>query len=599
MTAPRPSGGSLGELLTEMPNDTSTQGTGIQLRWHLLPGAGGVPRPGGSHAGASTVPTGVAAGIFPRDSRTRAGHERSFRAASPTSCKRNGPGIEERLVRRTSGGLHRAADPLSGPVWVGYLNISRPVRSIVESAPMVEAPLRVCLLTYRGNRRSGGQGIYVRLLSRELVAMGHQVDVWSGPPYPELNPGVRLVQIPSLDLWNENALLRVPRLSELRDPINRAEWGRTLLGEFSEPRTFSQRVARRFRHLNGTAAYDVVHDNQSLGPGLLQLQSQFPVVATIHHPVTRDRQIALEAAPNLYRRYTLRRWYGFLPMQQRVSRQLDRILTVSQASAADLAREYGIHPRRLRVVSNGIHLDAFRPRPEVPRLVDRLITTLSADTPLKGFVFLLDALAALRRERSSLTLTVIGNVRPGTQTVRKIKTLGLERAVHFTGHVTVEEIARRYAESTVAVVASLYEGFGFPAGEAMACEVPVVSTRAGALPEVLGEDGSCGILVEPGSSLELTRAIRQMLDAPLERRTQIGKAGRARVEDNFTWRRAAERTVASYLEVIAERQARTDGHRTVSVTGNDHPDTGKRRRASATPARPRRWVDVPSGASTC
>lgn len=456
---------------------------------------------------------------------------------------------------------------------------------------MLEAPLRVCLLTYRGNPRSGGQGIYVRLLSRELMAMGHRVDVWSGPPYPELDAGVRLVQIPSLDLWNERALLRVPQLSELRDRINRTEWGRTLLGEFSEPRTFTQRVARRFRNLNGATSYDVVHDNQSLGPGLLQVQSLLPVVATIHHPVTRDRQIALEAAPNLYRRYTLRRWYGFLPMQQHVSRQLDRILTVSQASAADVAREYGIHPGRLRVVGNGINLDAFRPRPEVSRRADRLITTLSADTPMKGFAFLLEAFAALRRERPSLTLTVIGNVRPKTQTMHRMQRLGLERAVDFTGHVPVEEIARRYAESTVAVVASLYEGFGFPAGEAMACEVPVVSTRAGALPEVVGEDGSCGILVEPASSQALTRAIRQVFDASPEWRTRMGQAGRARVEENFTWRRAAERTVGNYRELIAERRARANGRVAVSVAADGHPRIGTagvavrhRRRTAPKPA---------------
>ena len=426
---------------------------------------------------------------------------------------------------------------------------------------MFQEPLRVCLLTYRGNPRSGGQGIYIRLLSKELVAMGNQVDVWSGPPDPELQPGVGLVRVPSLDLWNENALLRFPRISELRDPINIAEWGRTMLGEFSEPRTFTQRVARTFERLNHELHYDIVHDNQSLGPGLLRLRERLPVVATIHHPVTMDLKSELAAAANFYRRYGVRRWYSFLPMQQRVSRLLDRILTVSQASANDLERDYGIERNRLRVVGNGINLDTFKPRPDIKRREGQLVTTLSADMPLKGFSFLLDAIAELRRERRSLALTVIGNTRPRSKTAKKIRRLQLEGAIHFTGRVPAEEIARLYAESTAAVVASLYEGFGFPAGEAMACEVPVVSTSAGALPEVVGKDGSCGILVKPGSAEDLTRGIRQMLDASSETRIRMGKAGRARVEDHFTWRRAAERTVDVYREVIAERMAEADSAR--------------------------------------
>ena len=414
-------------------------------------------------------------------------------------------------------------------------------------------PLRICLLTYRGNPRSGGQGVYVRLLSRELAALGHHVDVWSGPPYPELYPGIGLTRLPSLDLWNETALLRLPRVSELRDPLNVAEWLRTLLGEFAEPRMFTHRVARRFCDFDGHLPYDIVHDNQSLGPGLLDLRARLPVVATIHHPVTMDRKIALAAAPNMYRRYGLRRWYSFLPMQQRVARALDRVLTVSQASATDLERDYGIPRARLHIVGNGINLDVFHPHPEIERRCDRLITTLSTDTPLKGFSFLLEALATLRTTRPELTLTVIGNTRPRSGTMQQVRRLGLERAIRFSGHVPAEEIARGYAESTVAVVPSLYEGFGFPAGEAMACEVPVVSTRAGALPEVLGNGGEAGMLVQPRSGASLARGIHELLDAPAETRRRMGRAGRRRVETNFTWRRTAERTVENYREVIAER----------------------------------------------
>lgn len=437
---------------------------------------------------------------------------------------------------------------------------------------MSEKPLRICLLTYRGNPRSGGQGIYVRLLSRELADLGHDVEVWSGPPYPDLveHPRIRLVELPSLDLWNEEALFRTPTLRELKDPINRSEWGRTMLGGFAEPRTFTLRALRRYRGLNGHAGFDIIHDNQCLGIGLLELQSLVPLATTIHHPITRDFRLALDSVPawNLYRRFNLWRWFqSFLPMQVEVARGLERVLTISHASMHDIVEDFGIDQSRCRMVSNGINLEVFHPKPEIARKADQLITTLSADVPLKGISYLLEALAELRKERPTLELTVIGSPRRDSGTTDLIERLGLESAVHFTGRVKDVEIARRYAESTVAVVSSLYEGFGFPAGEAMACEVPLVSTRGGALPEVVGEGGDTGVLVEPGSARALAAGIRALLDAPPEARIRMGKAARARVIENFTWRRTAERHVEVYRELIAERaHARGNGHKTHVVT---------------------------------
>ena len=416
---------------------------------------------------------------------------------------------------------------------------------------MPTAPLRIALLSYRGNPQCGGQGIYVRRVSRELAALGHRVDVWSGPPYPELDPGVVLRPVPSLDLWNERQLFRMPSLAELRDPIHLSEWISTLTGGFPEPRTFTRRVLREYRALPAADRYDVVHDNQSLGSGLLPLRAWVPVVATIHHPITVDRDIALAAARTRIKRLGLRRWYGFIAMQKRVAGRLDRITTVSRAAADDIARDFGIDRRCIQVVENGVDLALFRPRPEVVRRADRLITTVSADTPLKGFSFLLEAFAALRRERPELTLTVVG--RNGhASTEKKLRHLGLNGSVRFTGRITDDELVCAYAESTIAVVPSLYEGFGLPAAEAMACGVPVVSTRAGALPEVVGSDGSAGVLVPAGESASLARPIAELLDAP-ERRSTMGLAGRARVASLFTWRRAAERLTDIYRELIAER----------------------------------------------
>ena len=419
--------------------------------------------------------------------------------------------------------------------------------------------LRVCLLTYRGNPRSGGQGIYVNLLSKALVELGHSVDVWSGQPYPELMDGVHLHKIPSLDLWNEEDLFRTPTLRELWDPINLAEWAQTRTGNFPEPLTFSKRVARRFRK-GHAVAYDIVHDNQCLGPGLLELQQRLPVVATIHHPITVDRRIAFQTTIGSTRRWGLARWYSFLHTQLKVSRQLDRVLTVSEVSREDVAREYGVALDRMRVVGNGINLDVFHPLEGCTRDPNQLITTMSADAPLKGFRYLLDALQDLRKMRPDVRLTVIGKPGVETDTLAYLKRLELEHAVRFTGYVEAHDIARCYAESAVAVVPSLYEGFGFPAGEAMACEVPVVSTRAGALPEVVGTDGTCGILVPARDGMALSRAIGELLDDPQRQRT-MGRAGRLRVLEHFTWKRAAERTADVYREAIEERRRALYGSR--------------------------------------
>jgi glycosyltransferase involved in cell wall biosynthesis len=426
---------------------------------------------------------------------------------------------------------------------------------------MVGGSLRICLLSYRGNPRSGGQGVYVRLLSEALRDLGHRVDVWSGQPYPELVEGIGLYQLPSLDLWNEQGLLRFPTLRELRDPINRSEYLHTKLGAFREPLSFCERVARQFRKQQLAERYDIIHDNQSLGPALLQLRAALPVVATIHHPITVDLRIALQNSKSKSQRFGLKRWYSFLDSQLLVSRQLDRILTVSEASRQDLHREYGLAPERLRVVGNGINLDVFAPMRQIARKPDELITTLSADSPLKGFRYLLEALAQLRAKHPNLRLKVIGQAGHDTGTRERVENLRLTDAVEFTGHVPAETIAQAYAEATLAVVPSLYEGFGFPAGEAMACEVPLVSTRGGALPEVVGEDGRCGLLVPPESADALADAIDTLLDQP-ERRLAMGKAGRARVLELFTWRRAAERTVAVYREAIADRNYEAIAERT-------------------------------------
>ncbi len=180
---------------------------------------------------------------------------------------------------------------------------------------MPATAMRICFLTYRGNPSCGGQGIYTNRLTRELAALGHQVEVWSGPPYPELDPAVRLRRLPSLDLWRDAPPLRRPAWAELRDPIHLGEWLRTITGTFAEPLSFSRRAARAFEPSN--LPFDVIHDNQSLGAGLLRLQRRLPVVATIHHPITIDRDLAIANAENGIKRWGVQRWYSFINEQAR------------------------------------------------------------------------------------------------------------------------------------------------------------------------------------------------------------------------------------------------------------------------------------------
>ena len=387
--------------------------------------------------------------------------------------------------------------------------------------------------------------MYTRQLSRALAALGHRVEVMSGPPYPELEPGVPLSRLESLDLYRPEDTFR--RQRPLRDAIDLIEFGGMCLAGFPEPLSFSLRAWRELSRRR--AEFDVVHDNQCLGYGLLGIErAGLPVLATIHHPIAVDRRLELAQA-TWQRRVALRRWYGFTRMQGRVARRLRRLLTVSEAARDEILREIGVRPERISVVLNGVDSEVFRPLAWHPRVPGRVVATASADVPLKGLVPLLQAMSRVRRERPGSELVVVGKPRPNGTVARLIGELGLAGSVRFVSGLPECELVELYAGAEVAVVPSLYEGFSLPAVEAMACAVPVVATTAGALPEVVGRDGDSGLLVPPGDARALAAAIARMLDDS-GLRSRIGLSGRARVLKRFTWRRAAERTVELYREAM-------------------------------------------------
>jgi glycosyltransferase involved in cell wall biosynthesis len=410
--------------------------------------------------------------------------------------------------------------------------------------------LRVALLSYRSKPHCGGQGVYVRHLSRELVALGHDVEVLSGQPYPVLDPGVRLTEVPSLDLYREPDPFRTPHPRELRDGTDLLEVATMWTAGFPEPRTFSRRVARLLR--GRLAEFDVVHDNQTLGYGMLDIErAGLPVVTTIHHPITFDRRVDLAAATSWRRRLMLRRWYGFLRMQAKVARQLRTVLTPSESSARDVVTDFGVDPARIQVVPLGVD-EVFQP-PVRPRVPGRIVAMASADTPMKGIATLLEAFAKLRTERD-VELLLISRPKPGGRTEQLIDRLDIAGSVRFVHGISDEELAAVVGSAQVACVPSLYEGFSLPTAEAMACETPLVVSRAGAIPEVVGPDGLCADLVTPGDVGELVHALEDLLDDP-ERRARMGAAGRRRALSEFSWRAVAEATAAAYQRAIDERRA--------------------------------------------
>lgn len=416
--------------------------------------------------------------------------------------------------------------------------------------------LNIALLSYRSNPHVGGQGVYLRHLSRELVALGHRVEVFSGQPYPELDAGVHLTKVPSLDLFAEPNPFRNPKLSELRDMVDVEEWARMRTGAFPEPLTFARRVMKLLAKRAGE--FDVVHDNQTLATPLLGVEDLgLPLVTTIHHPITYDRRIELADTRDLKKKFGLLRWYSFVRMQARVARQLRLILTPSEASRRDVGVEFGVDPDRMKAILLGV--DAGFVPPSKPRVPGRILAMASADAPMKGVPTLLEAVAKVRTERD-VELVLVSRPVPGGRTERLIERLGISDAVRFVSGISDLELVELMGSAEVACVPSLYEGFSLPTAELMACGTPVVASRAGAIPEVTGPSGEAAILVEPGDVGQLATAIAELLDDP-ERRRAYGAAGRARVEELFSWRAAAEHVVAAYEDAIAAYRKDHDADR--------------------------------------
>ena len=410
----------------------------------------------------------------------------------------------------------------------------------VAAKPAEPGKFRVAFLLYRGNPRCGGQGVYTRHLTRELVALGHSVEVFSGAPWPELDEGVGFTAVRGLDLYRDPDPFRIPALSEFTSLADISEFAVMMSAGFGEPLAYSMRIAKILASRRGD--FDVIHDDQCLGRGILKLHRRgWPLLETLHHPITVDRSIALDHAETRWQRFTTRRWFGFLRMQVRVVKQLPAVLTVSHNSKFDINAQMGVALGRLTVVPVGVDPEVFKPYDDVVKKKGRLMVTSSSDVPMKGLVPLLEAIAKLRVERD-IDLIVIGQPQAKGRVALAMERLGLTDIVTTITGVSDE----------VAIVPSLYEGFSLPAIEAMSCGVPVVATTGGALPEVVGTSGETGLLVQPNDPDALVAAIGQLLDdAAL--RERLGANGRQRVIDRFTWQVTARGTAACYDALVNGR----------------------------------------------
>lgn len=407
-------------------------------------------------------------------------------------------------------------------------------------------PLRIAYLTYRGKPHVGGQGVYTRHLTKALVDLGHHVEVFGGQPYPVLDPRITMHKLPSLDIFNDQYPGRFPAYWEIKDWPAFVEMAQFLKGTFGEPRTFSMRALRALRPRQND--FDLVHDNQCLGWSILDIEKIFPTIVTLHHPITRDRILEMDHAPNFWKRRAIARWYSFVRMQGKVASRMPRVVVVSENSINDIHEDMGVDLDRMRLVPVGVDPDLFTPLPHVSRKPGHLITTASADVALKGLSYLLEAIAKIRTERD-IHLTIIGRPREGAN-ADLIRKLGLQDCITHVSGVSDERIVELYAESELAVVPSLYEGFSLPAIEAMATGICLVATTGGALPEVTGRDNDTVLSCAPGDAEALAATIRRGLD-DAELRARVGSAGRKRVVDRWSWRYCASLTVDQYREVLS------------------------------------------------
>mgnify|MGYP003323635134 FL=1 len=406
--------------------------------------------------------------------------------------------------------------------------------------------LNIAILSYRSAKFGGGQGVYIKDISFALSLMGHNVDIISGPPYPDLHDGVKLIKLPGLDLFETFSFkdrFKKFKKKKCKNFDDYYEFFIALAGGFPELRTFGNRANNYLKNNNN---YDVIIDNQSISYGLIEIQKRFPLIEIIHHPITFDFKFELAASKKIKYKISRYLWYSFLKMQKQVAPKLQNIITVSQSSKKGIIEEFNCKKNNISVINNGLDTEEFSPIEESVRDLNRLITTASADVPLKGLDYSLKALKILKKDNPNIHLIVIGSPKKGGHTERLIKELNIEDDVFFKKHISKEEIRKLYSTSSVAIVSSLYEGFGYPVIEAMSCEVPLIATNVSSIPELVGK---YGILIDPKDENLLSHKIKNVL-SNYDEHKKTAIQGRQHIIKTFNWSKITNEYEKTIFKVI-------------------------------------------------
>ena len=402
--------------------------------------------------------------------------------------------------------------------------------------------LNIAILSYRSARFGGGQGVYIRDISFALSLMGHRVDVISGPPYPELHDGIKLIELPGLNLFETFSFRdRLNKFIKKKCKTNDDyyEFFSTLIGGFPELRTFGNR-ANKF--LDSNKDYDIIIDNQSISYGMIEIQKRFPLVEIIHHPITFDFKFELASTKKIKYKISRYLWYSFLIMQKKVAPKLKTIVTPSKSSKNGIVAEFNCKSSNITVINNGLDYEEFAPTSNIERNKNRLITTASADVALKGLDFSLKALKLLKKNNPKIHLIIIGAPKKNGHTEKLIKKLNIEDNVIFKKNISKEKIRELYSTSSIAIVSSLYEGFGYPVIEAMSCEVPLIATNISSIPELVC---SYGILIDPKDEKKLSFNIEKVLNNYDDYKDNAIK-GRQHVIETFNW----SKITAEYEKIL-------------------------------------------------
>ena len=408
--------------------------------------------------------------------------------------------------------------------------------------------LKIAILSYRSAPFGGGQGVYVHDISKALTERGHKVDIISGPPYPKVPEGVNLIKLPGLDLFQTFSFkerIKIFKNKKKKNILDYFEFCSVLLGGFPEMKTFGHRC---HNYLIQNTDYDTVIDNQSLSYGMLEIQKMFPFIEIIHHPITKDYKHDLLANNKLLYRFSRYRWYSFLNMQKRVAPKIKNIITPSSNSSQDIAKDFRCDESNITVIHNGLDVNIFVPYEDIKRDPFKLITTASADVPLKGLDYTLTALSILKNEFQNMNLTVIGKLKKDGHTSRLIERLGISDSIVFKTNLTKKEIAEEYAKSSVAIVSSLYEGFGYPVIEAMSCSTPLIAANTSSIPELIGNYAT---LIPPKDSTSLANSIKLIINN-YDKYKSISNKGRDHIIKNFNWLKITDEYEDSIYKAIDE-----------------------------------------------